>query len=149
MTSFSKPDTISLQPSLESTINLKAISATPGTAVPETVTNQIAVVPNPYRGDIAYRDFKPAWEVVPSNRRWTESDRRIQFINIPSPSEIKVYTLAGDLVETIEHNDANRGFADWNLTSSVDQAVSSGIYIYSVRDLNTGKIHVDKFVILK
>lgn len=149
VTSFSKPDTVGLLLPVESSLSANAVAVTPGTALPETVTDQIAVVPNPYRGDIAYRNFKPSWEPVPPGRRWTERDRRLQFINVPSPSEIKIYTLAGDLVDTIPHSDPNRGFADWNITSSVDQAISSGIYLFTVKDLKTGKVHVGKFVVIK
>ena len=149
VTSFSKPDIISRQKSIESNINLNSVVVTPGTAAPSTVTDEIAVIPNPYRGDIAYKDYKPAWEVVPSGNSWHESDRRIQFINISSPSEIKIYSLAGDLINTLEHNDPERGFADWNLTSRIGQTVASGIYLYSVEDLKNGKVHVGKFVIIK
>lgn len=149
LTAFSKEDTVSNFPSQETSLTANAISVTPGTAAPETV-GKVAAVPNPYRGDIGYQDFKPAWE-RPDNAfgRWTENDRRIQFINLPSPSEIKIYTLAGDLVETIQHNDANRGFADWNLTSSVGQTVSSGIYMFTVKDKRNGNVQVGKFVIVK
>ena len=149
VTCFSKPDTISLTPSLESGTMLSALAITPGTPPPETVTGEIAVVPNPYRGDISYKDYKPSWEILPTNRQWYEADRRIQFINIPSPSEIKIYTLAGDLVQTIEHNDPSRGFADWNLTSVVGQTVASGIYLYTVEDKKNNKVFVGKFVIIK
>ncbi len=149
VTSFTKPDIVSKQSSIESNKNTNAALITPGTAAPETVTGEIAVVPNPYHGDVLYKDYKPAWEVVPFNRSWHEADRRVQFINIPSPCEIKIYTLAGDLINTIEHNNPERGFADWNLTSKSGQTVASGIYLYSAEDTKNGKVHVGKFVIIK
>ena len=149
VTSFTKPDVVSQQQSLESNKNTNAVVVTPGTAAPTTVTDEIAVVPNPYRGDVSYKDYKPAWELVTAGQEWFETDRRIQFINIPSPSEIKIYTLAGDLVRTIEHNAPTRGFADWNLTSMVGQTVASGIYLYTVEDQNKGNVFVGKFVIIK
>ncbi len=146
---FSKPDTVTNFPSQESTISGNAIAVTPGTAIPETV-GKVAVVPNPYRGDVRYQDFNPPWEKPGGNRvRWTENDRRIQFINLPSPSEIKIYTMAGDLVETIQHNSLDKGFADWNLTSSIGQTVASGIYLFTVEDLRNGNTQVGKFVIIK
>jgi hypothetical protein len=149
VTSFTKPDVVSQQQSLESNKNTNAVVVTPGTAAPTTVTDEIAVVPNPYRGDVSYKDYKPAWELVAPGQEWYETDRRIQFINIPSPSVIKIYTLAGDLVQTIEHNDPSRGFADWNLTSMVGQTVASGIYLYTVEDKKNGEVFVGKFVIIK
>ena len=149
VTSFSKQDTVSLTPSLESSKALSTLAVTPGTHPPETVSKEIAVVPNPYRGDVTYKEYKPAWEIVPSFRQWHEADRRVQFINIPSPCEIKIYTLAGDLINTLQHNNPQRGFTDWNLTSRNGQTVASGIYLYTVEDNKNGKVHVGKFVIIK
>jgi hypothetical protein len=79
---------------------------------------------------------------------WMEQDRRVQFINLPSPSTIKIYTLAGDVIRELKHNDPNRGFIDWNLTSSVGQTIASGIYMFSVQDKN-GSLQIGKFVIIK
>ncbi|MFH2040785.1 MAG: T9SS type A sorting domain-containing protein, partial [Chloroflexota bacterium] len=74
---------------------------------------------------------------------------RIQFINLPVQCQIKIYTLAGDFVFSIDHDDANKGYEDWNLTSNVGQAVASGIYLYSVEDKINGKVQIGKFVIIK
>ena len=149
VTAFSKTDTVSFIPSQESGLTFNARAVTPGPAAPETV-GQVAVVPNPYRADVRYQDFSPPWEKSGQGRGfWIETDRRLQFINVPSPCIIKIYTLAGDLVESITHDDPNRGFADWNLTSSVGQAVAPGIYLFTVRDQRSGKVQVGKFVVLK
>jgi len=121
----------------------------PGTAPPSTV-GQVAVVPNPYRGDVPYSSYNPPWE-KPSGSRpwWMEQDRRIQFINLPRSCDIRIYTLAGDLVNTIYHQDASKGYEDWNLTSSVGQAVSSGLYLFTCEDRTNGQVQVGKFVIIK
>jgi len=149
VTAFSKPDTVSDFPSLESSLNANAVKAVPGTEPPSTV-GQVAVVPNPYRGDIAYHEYNPPWERPdPTRERWMEQDRRIQFINLPPRCEIKIYTLAGDWIATIQHDDPTRGYEDWNLTSHVGQAISSGIYLYTVKDLRTGQVQVGKFVVIK
>lgn len=149
VTAFSKPDTVSRFPSQESGIIANAVTVTPGPAPPPTV-GRAAVVPNPYRGDVRYQDFNPPWERPGQGRgRWTEQDRKIQFINIPSPAEIKIYTLAGDLVDTIKHDNPRKGFADWDLLSSVGQAIASGIYLFTVKDERTGEVQVGKFVIIK
>jgi hypothetical protein len=149
VSSFSKPDIISEQASIESNMNLSAIVVTPGTAAPSTVTDEIAVIPNPYRGDVAYKNYKPAWEVIPTGDRWHESDRRIQFINIPSPCKIIIYSLAGDRIKTLFHDNPDRGFTDWYLTSDIGQTIASGIYLYSVEDTKNGNTHVGKFVVIK
>jgi len=149
VTAFSKPDLMLNWPSLESSIEANAVTVTPGPAPPETV-GEVAVVPNPYRGDIDYNKFNPPWERPGGSRtRWMEQDRRIQFINLPKKCEIKIYTLSGELITTIQHDDPFKGYEDWNLTSSVGQAVASDIYLFSVRDLITGKTQVGKFVIIK
>lgn len=155
VTSFTKPDVISGFPSIESYVNISAIEVIPGTGSPESVGN-VAVVPNPYRGDVYYHHYNPPWEKGSYNDPrsssglgiWMEQDRRVQFINLPSPSTIKIYTLAGDVIRELKHNDPNRGFIDWNLTSSVGQTIASGIYMFSVQDKN-GSLQIGKFVIIK
>ena len=107
--SFSKPDQVSGYESLSS--SNYSITVIPGTEVQSDV-GTIAVVPNPYRGDEYYQNFNPAWEKpsggislndVNNNYEatWLEQDRRIQFINVPSPSRIVIYTLSGDVVELL------------------------------------------------
>lgn len=71
------------------------------------------------------------------------------FANLPrSRNTINVYTLAGDLVETIEHDGSRDcpggdefsdcgGSAFWNLVSRNGQEVVSGIYLYSVESADS------------
>lgn len=151
VTAFSKADNKLNWPSLETTIGDNAVTVVPGTAPPEKV-GKVAVVPNPYRGDIDYNSYNPPWEKPPASRNfWMEQDRRVQFINLPRKCEIKIYTSAGKLVKTIDHNAMGTtiGYHDWNLTSSVGQAISSGIYLFTVEDRNNGEVQVGKFVIIK
>lgn len=149
VTAFSKPDSMIDFPSQESSVFANARTVVPGTAPPARV-GEVAAVPNPYRGDIAYHFYNPPWEKPdPTRKRWLEQDRRIQFINLPSQAEIKIYTIAGILVGMISHDDPTKGYEDWNLTSDVGQAVSSGIYLFTVEDKKTGEVQVGKFVIIK
>ncbi len=149
VTAFSKPDSVTQFPAQESSVTANAVTVIPGTAPPGTV-GQVAVVPNPYRGDVAYDSYNPQWEKPGGTRGfWMEQDRRIQFINLPEQCVIKIFTLAGDLVYTIHHNNPSRGYEDWNLTSSVGQAISSGIYLFAVEDTRNGKVQIGKFVIIK
>lgn len=148
VTAYSRADTVLDFPQLESSINRIAQTVVPGTPPPPTV-GEVAVVPNPYRGDIAYQSFNPPWEKPDRGRSWVEQDRRILFVNLPAQSEIKIYTLAGDLVDTIRHNDPIQGYESWNLTSFVGQAISSGIFLFTVENTITGEVQVGKFVIIK
>lgn len=74
----------------------------------------IKVVPNPYfvRNGVAQRAGE------------------LQFKNIPDKCTIRIYTMAGDLVETLKHESGGEEY--WNLLSSNNQQVASGIYIYHV-----------------
>jgi hypothetical protein len=41
------------------------------------------------------------------------------------------------------------GEHDWNLLSKDSQIISRGLYLFSVKDLNSGKIQTGKFTIIK
>ncbi len=85
-------------------------------------TNQmkdIRVVPNPY-----YAQYSSMVETA-------EGQAVIEFQKVPDKCTIRIYTLAGDLVRTINHDDGT-GTARWNLQSSSQRQISSGIYIYHV-----------------
>ncbi|MBN2789020.1 MAG: hypothetical protein JXR69_02375 [Candidatus Delongbacteria bacterium] len=120
-------------------------------------TEDVVVVPNPYRGDTDYESL--GWENVDGADDWKEQDRKIVFMNIPLRSVIKIYTLAGDLVKTIGHNgnarvDARYQYGEygaaWDLINDNDQAVVSGIYLYSVKDVDDDSYEfIGKFVIIK
>jgi hypothetical protein len=107
---------------------------------------KVIVYPNPYRidGNYAASGYEPGTG---------NFDRRINFINLPPKCTIRIYTLDGDLVRTIEHNkdefDPNASYDYWDLISRNTQAVVSGIYLYSVEDKQTGKNQIGKFVIIK
>lgn len=60
---------------------------------------------------------------------------RVMFANLPQAhNTIKIFTLAGDLVQTLRHDGTSgRGSAYWNLVSRNGQRVVSGIYLYSVQ----------------
>lgn len=148
VTSFTMPDDSIDFPELESSFTVGSQVAVPGTPPPETI-GKVAVVPNPYRGDVPYYSYDPPWEKPPVGRKWMEQDRRVQFINLPERCEIRIYTLAGDLVDTIYHENPSRGYEDWNLTSSVGQAISSGLYLFTVEDKNNNQVQVGKFVVIK
>ncbi|MCK4979301.1 MAG: hypothetical protein KAS62_02840, partial [Candidatus Delongbacteria bacterium] len=122
-----------------------------------TSTEDVVVVPNPYRADKNYEEM--GWENVDASDEWKEQDRKIVFLNVPFRSVIKIYTLAGDLVKTIGHNgnarvDARYQYGEygaaWDLINENDQAVVSGIYLFSVQDVdNDSYDYIGKFVIIK
>jgi hypothetical protein len=59
---------------------------------------------------------------------------RVMFSNLPrARNTIKIFTLSGDLVQTLHHDGiSGSGSVSWNLVSRNGQEVVSGIYLYSV-----------------
>jgi len=122
-----------------------------------TTTDAVIVVPNPYRGDVDYRDM--GWEDNDGQYVYAEEYRKIAFLNLPERCVIRIYTLAGDLCKVIAHN----GYSDsdtpywygkngayWNLINDNNQSVMSGLYLFSVEDVDNKKEDfVGKFVIIK
>ena len=114
--------------------------------------NKVQVVPNPYRIDVDYAATKwEDWE----GAGWSEHTRRLDFINLPPECTIRIYSLNGDLVRTLEHNaSANTASGraasaeSWNLISRDVEAIVSGLYLFSVEEPN-GRTQVGKFLILK
>ena len=88
---------------------------------------------------------------------------RVRFANLPAArNTINIYTLAGDLVETIEHDGTTvncpddsgfgncGGSAFWNLVSRNGQEVVSGIYLYSVESADSAFDRVvGRFVVIR
>lgn len=148
VTAFSKRDTILNWPSVESSLRRNVRQVVPGPETPETV-GDVAVVPNPYRGDIPYQSYQPAWEESPPGRPWMEQDRKVQFINLPESCTITIYTAAGDFIANLDHQNADKGYENWNLTSYANQAIASGVYIYVVEDTKNGATQTGKFVVIK
>ncbi len=79
----------------------------------------IKVVPNPYfAGYDALIENSPGETVL-------------EFHDLPGICTIRIYTLAGDLVETLEHNSGD-GVERWDLLSSGARLIASGTYLYHV-----------------
>ena len=148
VTAFAAPDTVfQLEEFLESAVEQNIIEVLPGPPADTTGKEKVMIIPNPYRGDFDYTSI--GWEYPRPGLAWTEEDRRIVFMNLPPHCKIRIYTLGGDLVREIEHNDPVVGWESWDLLSSEHQAIAPGIYIYSVENLDTGDVQVGKFVVIK
>jgi hypothetical protein len=104
--------------------------------------DQITVVPNPY---IVTNTLEPAVRNNQLNQR-----RRVMFTNLPSQCTIKIFTMSGYLVDTIDvMNTLDYGIAYWDLLSKEDLEVAAGIYLYHVKSILTGKEIIGKFAIIK
>ena len=103
--------------------------------------DDIAVVPNPY---VVAASWEPR-HIYQSGR----GPRKIDFINLPSKCTIKIFTLAGYLVNTIEHDDVNEnGTESWNLLSKDGLEISYGVYLFHVDADGIGET-TGKFAVIK
>lgn len=75
---------------------------------------RIRVVPNPYLG----------FNVLETS----STNRFVTFRRLPEVCTIKIYTLNGDLIQTIDKNNQNSD-QQWNLRTFEDVPVASGMYI--------------------
>jgi hypothetical protein len=87
------------------------------TAGPTADLLTVSVVPNPFRES-------ETWDHPGGNE--------VHFINLPSQAKIRIYTVAGDLVRELTHNDVVRDFERWDLKNGNGKDVVSGIYMYRV-----------------
>lgn len=71
----------------------------------------------------------------------------MKFIHLPKKCTVRVSTLAGDLVTTLQHDDPVRGELEWNLLSDSYRALASGLYIFSVES-DFGQ-QIGKFVLIR
>ena len=103
--------------------------------------DNIAVVPNPY---IVAASWEPRHQYQ-SGR----GPRKIDFINLPSVCTIKIFTLSGYLVTTIQHNDVfENGTESWNMLSRDNLEISYGVYLYHIDAPGIGE-HTGKFAVIK
>ncbi len=89
----------------------------------ENALDDIIVVPNPY---IAFSGSE-----IAGVRTGDRDDRDLQFRNLPQKCTIRIYTITGELVDTIEKDDSS-SLARWNLLSFESQSIAYGVYIYHV-----------------
>jgi len=128
----------------------------PGTTPSNDDNLKPGVYPNPYYG-------KAYWDGS------SERLRKIYFNNLPSDREITIYTLAGDVVKRMQHNQNSNGtnirwfeqYAGdnkqqlsggehaWDLVTDNDQAIATGLYLFTVKNNSNGNIKTGKFLIIK
>ncbi|MBC8416223.1 MAG: hypothetical protein ISS80_00035 [Candidatus Cloacimonetes bacterium] len=152
----------SLESGRDADANMKIIFPGPSA---KTNMNNIYVVPNPYVGQSAFDGRR-------EDDFTGDRSRRLWFVNLPEDCTIKIYTLAGDLVDKVVHHGTEgediitvgaalnkdklkksditaSGMASWDLLSKNNQIIAAGVYLFSVKDHKTGDNKVGKFVIIK
>jgi hypothetical protein len=121
------------------TSNPRTLEAlTPSRAPSSDWKEEVVVVPNPYH-------------TVAANKY---QGSRINFMNLPAYANIRIYTMAGDLVQILEHRGGD-GEVDWQYQETFSTIeIVSGIYFFVVEETNangnpTGNIAKGKFVVIK
>lgn len=94
------------------------------------------IVPNPY--DLG----------ADPSLRFPDVQDRIAFLDIPGNAEIEIYTEMGERIYTIDHSNGS-GDTFWDLTTSSNQLVVSGIYLAVITDRDSGERAIKKFVIIR
>lgn len=160
LTAFDRGDQRLGIPPLESSFTENEYRIFAG-STPQAITangnNKIGVYPNPYK-------TTAAWDGGSSRTR------KIYFYNLPARCEINIYTSDGGLVATLDHDSRNyRGdgaqwfanFSDrdrivmsggehaWDILSNTKTALTTGVYVFTVRDLETNFTETGKFAIIK
>jgi hypothetical protein len=96
--------------------------------------DDIKVVPNPY---IVRNNWEPSGDYS-----------RIAFTHLPDKCTIRIYTLSGDHLRTLEHNSPGLdGNENWDLLTKNNQKIASGVYIYQVESPYGEKI--GKFAVVR
>ncbi len=109
--------------------------------IPENALDNIFVVPDPY---VAVNPLE-ARNIQLSGR----GERRIDFRNLPQQCTIRIFTVSGRLVKTIEHSaPIEDSIRSWNLQSDDGLDVSFGVYIYHVDAPGIGE-RIGRFSIIK
>ena len=111
---------------------------------PTNNLSSVLVVPNPFRQVSGFND--------------QTENKRLAFLNIPTKCTIRIYTVALDLVRTLEHN-TDSGLQTWGSAQTKDymltdfaQNVMPGIYIYHIESHvpgHEGESSVGKFAIIR
>lgn len=156
LTAYDKGDTANDLGSLESSLLANSFRIIPGTGSVDDEATPIGVYPNPYYGNAAWDGLQ-------------ERERKIYFFNLPEQCEITIYTVSGDVVDKFTHDSRSynggdiqwfKTFADgtqilaggehaWDLISNSDQAIATGLYLFTVKNQKTGFVKKGKFLIVK
>jgi hypothetical protein len=102
---------------------------------------KIKVVPNPYYATNAFE----GQNTFTSGR----GPREIQFRNLPQDCTIRIFTISGELVKTIQHSSQiDFGTGSWDLLTKDNLTAAYGIYVYHVEAMGIGE-KIGKLAIIK
>ena len=99
--------------------------------------SDIGVVPNPYRVNSGFKE--------------SEHMRQIRFTNLPARCTISIFTLNGEAVNTVSHNDEESGNAWWDMRTVNNQEIAPGLYLFHVvnDDNSDSEPFIGKFAVIR
>jgi hypothetical protein len=104
--------------------------------------DKIYVVPNPYVG---HNEIEPVTKLPGQTR----GERRIYFENLPPKCTIRIYTLSGEFVQSLEHESTlENGREYWNLLNRDGFGVAYGVYFAHIDAPGIGEKLI-KFALIK
>ncbi len=101
---------------------------------------EVYVVPNPY---VASASFEPERFAV-SGR----GERRLEFRGLPERATIRIFSVRGELVQTLRHDGSVDGYVAWDLRTKDNLDVAPGLYVFHVEAPGLGS-QTGKFAIIK
>lgn len=103
--------------------------------------DNIKVVPNPYRASAV-------WEIKnPYNSG--RGPRKMYFTHLPAKCTIRIFTINGELVKTLEHDkNLNDGSEEWDMLSKDNLGIAYGVYVFQVEAPGIGN-KIGKFAVIK
>ena len=103
--------------------------------------DNIKVVPNPYVASAIWEPKNP----YNSGR----GPRSLHFTHLPPKCTIRIFTINGELVDTIEHENAfSDGSAEWKMLTKDNLSISYGVYVYQIDAPGVGA-KIGKFAVIK
>ena len=103
--------------------------------------NDIRVVPNPYVVSNSWEPSNPY-----SNGR---GPRELHFINLPESCTIRIFSIRGQLIQTLVHESGKaNGTVIWDMTTKDNLDIAYGIYIYHIDAGDLGS-KIGKFAVIK
>ncbi|NOZ62895.1 MAG: hypothetical protein GXO74_14640 [Calditrichaeota bacterium] len=101
----------------------------------------IAVVPNPY---VVTASWEPQ-HFYSSGR----GKHKIDFIHLPPKCTIKIFTMRGYLVDTVEHDSPiDDGAQSWDMLTKDGMEIAYGVYVFHV-STPSGENYIGKFAVIK
>ncbi|MCB2199063.1 hypothetical protein KQI63_06630 [bacterium] len=102
---------------------------------------RVAVVPNPY---VVTASWEPKVNFTKGR-----GPHKIDFIHLPKKCTIRIYTISGFLVDTLEHDSpVTDGSESWDLVSKDGMDIAYGVYVFHVDAPGVGE-KVGRFAIIK